>query len=341
MAKIIGLDLGTNSIGWAVIDNEKKQIEAAGSRIIPMDAGLMGDFEKGNSISFTAVRTQYRGARRLHERFLLRRDRLLRMLNIMGFLPEHFASQLTRYGKLPEGKEPKVAWREGKDGKFEFLFKSSFQEMVEEFRKAGVSQNIPYDWTIYYLRKKALSSPLDKEELAWVLLQFNQKRGYNQLRGKVDEDMDEAADKSAEKEYCELRIVKVENSGEKGKKGGIWYNLVLENGWVYRREFRVAPDWEGKTRPFIATYKLDKNGLRKEGQPSLSSPEEKDWGLRKIQTQHSIDQSGKTVGEYIYDILLHAPSQKIIGETVRTIDRCYYLGDFNAHTFTSFYTLLF
>ena len=46
MAKILGLDLGTNSIGWAVVDNEKKCIEAAGSRIIPMDAGLMGDFEK-------------------------------------------------------------------------------------------------------------------------------------------------------------------------------------------------------------------------------------------------------------------------------------------------------
>jgi CRISPR-associated endonuclease Csn1 len=43
MAKILGLDLGTNSIGWAVVDNEKNSIEAAGSRIIPMDAGLMGD----------------------------------------------------------------------------------------------------------------------------------------------------------------------------------------------------------------------------------------------------------------------------------------------------------
>ena len=72
MAKILGLDLGTNSIGWAVIDNETKQIEAAGSRIIPMDAGRLGDFEKGNSVSFTAERTQYRGMRRLHERFLLK-----------------------------------------------------------------------------------------------------------------------------------------------------------------------------------------------------------------------------------------------------------------------------
>lgn len=49
MAKILGLDLGTNSIGWAVVDNEKQCIEAAGSRIIPMDAGTIGDYEKGNT----------------------------------------------------------------------------------------------------------------------------------------------------------------------------------------------------------------------------------------------------------------------------------------------------
>ena len=48
MKKILGLDLGTNSIGWAVVNeesiDEKSQItgiEAAGSRIIPMTADLM------------------------------------------------------------------------------------------------------------------------------------------------------------------------------------------------------------------------------------------------------------------------------------------------------------
>ena len=40
MKKVLGLDLGTNSIGWALIDQdfEKKegQIDGLGSRIIPM-----------------------------------------------------------------------------------------------------------------------------------------------------------------------------------------------------------------------------------------------------------------------------------------------------------------
>ena len=35
MAKILGLDLGTNSIGWAVVDDSEKKILDAGIRIFP------------------------------------------------------------------------------------------------------------------------------------------------------------------------------------------------------------------------------------------------------------------------------------------------------------------
>ncbi len=324
MAKILGLDLGTNSIGWAVIDNEKKCIEAAGSRIIPMDAGRLGDFEKGNSVSFTAERTQYRGARRLHERYILRRERILRILRIMGFLPEHYVAQMDRYGKFPSDKEPKLAWREGKDGKAEFLFKESFEEMVAEFRLSGNDGKIPYDWTIYYLRKKALVKPLTKEELSWILMQFNQKRGYYQLRGKLDELDTDTNDKKEEKEYHELTVLKVDDTGEKDKKGNTWYNINLENGWIYRRACSIAPDWEGKKRGFIATFKLDKEGKRTDDQPKISSPSEDDWNLRKLKTEDDIRKSGKTIGEYIYNLLLNNPKQKIIGDSVQTINREYY-----------------
>ena len=96
MKTILGLDLGTNSIGWAVINSVIKEqteriwIEMAGSRIIPMDAAILGDFDKGNSISQTAERTRFRGVRRLRERQLLRRERLHKVLKILGFLPEHY-----------------------------------------------------------------------------------------------------------------------------------------------------------------------------------------------------------------------------------------------------------
>lgn len=276
MAKILGLDLGTNSIGWAVVDNESKRIEGAGSRIIPMDGDRMNKFESGKgSISYTEDRTKARGARRLRERYLLRRERMLRVLNIMGFLPEHYASQLDRYGKLPADKEPKLAWREGKDGAPEFLFKASFEEMAAEFRNSGHDGNIPYDWTIYYLRKKALSQPLTKEELAWVLMQFNQKRGYYQLRGKVDEEIDGAEEKNEEKSYHELKVVRVEDTGETYKKGGTWYNITLENGWVYPRPFRPHPPGKARHADSSPPSNSTKKATAKATSPQSALPTKK------------------------------------------------------------------
>lgn len=335
MKKILGLDLGTNSIGWAMVNSEKENdkeniigIEAAGSRIIPMDAATLGDFDKGNSISQTKERTGFRGTRRLRERCLLRRERLHRALNLLGFLPEHFAKELNRYGKFATDSEPKMAWRKNAEGKFEFIFQESFHEMVQDFRKNQPKlvvddKKVPYDWTIYYLRKKALTQAITKEELAWILLNFNQKRGYYQLRG---EDDDEKANKKVE--FHALKVVAVEDSGEK-KGNETWYNVHLENSWIYRRTSNVPLDWVGKIKEFIVTTdvyddgtpKIDKDGNVKR---SFRAPKEDDWTLLKKKTEADIESTQKTVGEFIYDSILANPNQKIIGKLVRTIERKFY-----------------
>ena len=327
--KILGLDLGTNSIGWAVVnDNEEsKSIASAGSRIIPMDAAQMGDFESGNSVSQTANRTAARGARRLYERRALRRERLNRVLSILGFLPPHYAKELNRYGQLNKGAEPKLAWST-ENGKSVFLFQPSFVEMTREFAIAqpqlvANGKKIAYDWTIYYLRKKALTQPVTKHELAWILLQFNQKRGYNQARGEEDETK-----ANEKKELKTLKVVEVRDTGEVSK-GRMWYEVVLENGDIYKRQSAYPLDWVGKVKDFIVTTKLNEDGSEatdKDGKVkrSFSAPQEDDWGLRKIKTEHDIAQSGKTVGEFIYDALLHNPEQKILGQLVRVVDRKFY-----------------
>ena len=50
MKRILGLDLGPNSIGFAtvIIDGENLHIELANSRIIPMDAAKLSDFARHN-----------------------------------------------------------------------------------------------------------------------------------------------------------------------------------------------------------------------------------------------------------------------------------------------------
>ena len=241
MKRILGLDLGTNSIGWSVLlaeidesgNVQLKCIEATGSRIIPMDAAMLGDFDRGNSISQTAERTRLRGIRHLLERCLLRRERLHRVLDILGFLPSHYSQALNRYGQIKEGEEPKLAWHKSEKGKYEFLFINSFNEMLEDFRVTHselVGKKVPYDWTIYYLRKKALTQKITKEELAWVLLNFNQKRGYYQLS-------EEETEKDNNFTIESLKVIDVVK-GEKDKKGNkYWFEVSLENGWIYRAAF--------------------------------------------------------------------------------------------------------
>lgn len=192
-------------------------------------------------------------------------------------------------------------------------------------------KKIPMDWTLYYLRKKALTAAISKEELAWILLNFNQKRGYYQLRGEEEEE-----NPTQVKEYHELKVVRMEATEER-RGSDRWYNVVLENGWIYRRSSKISlDDWVGKTKAFIVTTEYEKDGKTlkkdKDGQVkrSFRVPDENDWTLRKKRTEHLLEDSGKTVGAFIYDHLLKEPSDKIRGKYVRTIERNYYKDELRA-----------
>jgi CRISPR-associated endonuclease Csn1 len=345
MKKILGLDLGTNSIGWALIDQnfEEKQgdILGLGSRIIPMAQDAIDAFGDGITQSQTAERTRLRGVRRIKERHLLRRERLHRVLNLLGFLPTHYSNNIDfekRLGKFLPETETKFAYND--DGNF--IFKSSFNEMLADFEryqpelvnrknKKGENAKIPYDWTIYYLRKKALSQKLENEELAWLLLHFNQKRGYYQLRGEENEEKN-----SKTEEFYSLKVTDVTADAPQKGKSEIWYNIILENGWIYRRASKTPLfDWKNKIRDFIVSTDVNEDGsvkTDKEGKEkrSFRSPKEDDWQLLKKKTENEIDKSRKTVGEYIYAALLQNPNIKIKGKLVRTIERKFYKQELEA-----------
>ena len=68
--RILGLDLGTNSIGWALIDNKSNEIIGMGSRIFPVGVDNLGDGE--GELSKNASRTGARGTRRQFFRKKLR-----------------------------------------------------------------------------------------------------------------------------------------------------------------------------------------------------------------------------------------------------------------------------
>lgn len=339
MKNILGLDLGTNSIGWSMIsideENDNTPAIKLGSRIIPMSQDVLGKFDSGVTESQTAVRTGYRGMRRLRERCLQRRERLFRVLHTLGFFPQHFDKSIgwdktctKTYGKFKDDSEPKIAWEKDEDGKMRFIFMESFMEMTQDFcqyHNIPEGKKIPLDWTLYYLRKKALTQAISKQELAWIIMSFNQKRGYYQLRGEEEEEENPLK----REEYYQLKVVDVEATDEK-RGNDVWYNVYLENGWVYRRSSRVSlEDWKGKTKEFIVTTQFDEDGsvkLDKEGNPkrSFRAPGADDWTLQKKRIEATIESSGKTVGEFIYDAILTNPDEKVRGKLVRTIERKFY-----------------
>lgn len=210
--KILGLDIGTNSIGAAIVNIPKTiddfgkggNIEWLGSRIIPVDGEYLQKFESGSQPETkAAARRKKRGSRRLKHRYKLRRSRLTRIFKILGWVKEDFP--------LDNPKQIKNILREN-DGRFEFrmndylpISDNSYKDfygafgvpekdivrILEEikYRKNSTGKHkyddldlLPEDWVVYYLRKKALTEKISTQELARILYMMNQRRGFKSSR---------------------------------------------------------------------------------------------------------------------------------------------------------------
>ena len=143
MAKILGLDLGTNSIGWALIDDKLNKIIGMGSRIFPVGVDNLGDGE--NELSKNASRTGARGIRRQFFRKRLRKKVLLKELATLKMCP------LTN--------EDFDNWKNTK--------RFPTQELASWFALN------PYE-----LRNKALSEKLTFEEIGRIFYHLIQRRGF-------------------------------------------------------------------------------------------------------------------------------------------------------------------
>lgn len=142
MKKILGLDLGTNSIGWAVVNEaenkeEKSSIVKLGVRVNPLTVDELTNFEKGKSITTNADRTLKRSMRRNLQRYKLRREHLIEILKNNGFISDN--TILSENGN-----------------------RTTFET--------------------YRLRAKAAIEEISLEEFARVLLMINKKRGYKSSR---------------------------------------------------------------------------------------------------------------------------------------------------------------
>lgn len=148
MRKILGLEIGTASIGWAYVQEaenstENSSIIGCGVRIVPHAPGEEGAFTSGVEFSLNAQRSLKRRARRGLQRFKLRRAALLEALAQADIIPMDF-----------------------------------------DYAERGKSST----FSSYRLRAKAAVEQVSKKELAQVLLMLNKKRGYKRNRKFKEDD---------------------------------------------------------------------------------------------------------------------------------------------------------
>jgi len=95
----LGLDIGSKSIGWALVqDGDQEQIAAMGVRVFP--EGVDRD-TKGLEKSKNATRREARSARRTHQRRTDRKRRLIRILRSVGLLPQGHDELLSLFQTNP------------------------------------------------------------------------------------------------------------------------------------------------------------------------------------------------------------------------------------------------
>ena len=145
---------------------------------------------------------------------------------------------------------------------------------------------------------------------------------------------EEEVDTSKRVEFMTSQVLSVEETSRNARN--TTYNINLENGCCVPFTSRASlKDWVGLTKEFIVTTSLNADGkpqLNEDGKPicTYSILEEDNYASRKQRTEAAIEESGLTVGSYIYQYLLKHPEGKVIGKLVRTIDRRYYKEELRA-----------
>jgi CRISPR-associated endonuclease Csn1 len=308
--KILGLDIGTTSIGWAIVEaKEKSEMErfkkmkeegkelpvtdinndrigihfkdgkaAVGVRIIKQDTASKQQFEKGlklnttSSSTPTATRRTKRGSRRLKSRYKLRRQKLTQVLECLGMTPNE-----AFYTK------DKTAKRKGKFA-------------IEDIGEA-----------IYELRDRAIREEITLAEWGRIMLHLNQWRGYSS-------DRFTKAEKEETNVGTTARITSIEKSEDynfirevKKKIVETIYDTFIiefdngEKGIIVRAKDNDNFDFTiGKLCTYKFKDEVEINGCKQVEKKNLN---ENSWAFKKDKINSSIEDfcnNGGTVGSYFY-----------------------------------------
>ena len=212
---ILGLDIGTNSVGWALIhyaESEPRQLIALGSRVF--EAGMDGSISHGKEESRNKKRRDARSLRRATWRRKRRKRRVYNLLHEAGLLPDADTND-------PESINVALTRLD--------------RELVSKFVSPGdhrEAQLMPY-----LARRRAVEERVEPVVLGRALYHIAQRRGFrSNRRTAMREDEDLGQVKSA---IASLHHKIVESEGEIQTLGGYFASLDPH-------EERIRTRWTGR-----------------------------------------------------------------------------------------------
>lgn len=216
MTTILGLDLGTNSIGWAVIDTTKEgnQIEDKGVYIFTEGVKM----EKGNEQSRAAERTDKRSARRIKFRRKLRKYEVLKVLIENGMCP-------LGMGELQQ-------WRYNKK-----------YPTSEEFSK-WLRTDEESEYNPYRIRAEAATKKLPPKELGRAFYHLAQRRGF--LSNRLDSSKDSNENGKVESSINDLT--------QRIKEAGL--DTLGQYSWeLYQKGDKVRGNYTAREDHYVEEFK--------------------------------------------------------------------------------------
>lgn len=169
MTKILGIDTGTNSHGWAIVEKQADEYHLLDKGVDIFQEGVLKT-EKGKEYSKAAERTAHKAARVRNYRIKLRKIRLLRILSDAHLCP-------------PLSKAELSAWRLKKEYPKNELF-MQWQATDDD------SEKTPYAYRHKCLHESLdFSSITDRYILGRAFYHMIQRRGF--LSNRKDQDGDE------------------------------------------------------------------------------------------------------------------------------------------------------
>jgi len=222
MKKILGLDLGTDSIGWTIVQqNEEKKFKLIdkGVRIFQKGVGE----EKNNEFSLAKERTTHRNTRKKYRRTKQRKVRLLRELIKHGMCPLSF-DELELWSKYRKGKP--------------YIYPLSNKGFTQWLKLN------PYD-----LRERAIKpdEKLTPLELGRIFYHITQRRGFKSNRKDNSEDSEGVVKTSISQLREEME----------GKTLGQFFNNELKKGNKVRKKYTAREDYHHEFNEICNIQKID------------------------------------------------------------------------------------